>query len=153
MSTIPSVPASQLLRFHRVLHDPATEQSFVAALQSPRWRCAYPTREVACAANFALYFGGGTPTTLSEQSWRRIFATVSNYFSLVKPRTNYRRLIPNQRPREKPQLLRELGVNQVSFGAQSFSPTNLERLVPIHNVEQIVSAVQNARQADIANVA
>lgn len=137
--------------FYRVLHDPGTEQSFIAAL----------VREIALrlsderglpAPLTTLYFGGGTPTTLSEQSWHRVFATVRNYFSLGDTAEVTVEANPESATKEKLQLLHELGVNRISFGAQSFSPASLDRLGRIHNVEQIALAVQNARQVGIANV-
>ena len=137
--------------FYRVLHDPAAEQSFVAALLGEMALRLSDERGLPAPLT-TLYFGGGTPTTLSEQSWRRIFATVRNYFSFGETSEITVEANPESATAEKLQLLHELGVNRVSFGAQSFSAANLERLGRIHNVGQIASAVQNARQAEIANV-
>jgi len=137
--------------FYRVLHDPATEQSFVAALVGEMALRLSDERGLPAPLT-TLYFGGGTPTTLSEQSWRRIFANVRNYFSFGETAEITVEANPESATAEKLQLLRELGVNRVSFGAQSFGAANLERLGRIHNVEQIALAVLNARQAGIANV-
>jgi oxygen-independent coproporphyrinogen-3 oxidase len=137
--------------FYRVLHDPATEQAFVTALVGEMALRLSDERGLPAPLT-TLYFGGGTPTTLCEQSWRRIFATVRNYFSFSDTAEITVEANPESATAEKLQLLHELGVNRVSFGAQSFNSANLERLGRIHNVEQIASAVQNARQAGIANV-
>ena len=137
--------------FYRVLHDPATEQFFVTALVGEMALRLSDERGLPAPLT-TLYFGGGTPTTLSEQSWRRIFATVRNYFSFGETAEITVEANPESATAEKLELLHELGVNRVSFGAQSFSAASLERLGRIHSVEQIALAVQNARQADIANV-
>jgi oxygen-independent coproporphyrinogen III oxidase len=137
--------------FYRVLHDPATEQLFVAALVSEMALRLSDERGLPAPLT-TLYFGGGTPTTLSEQSWRRIFATVRNYFSFGETSEITVEANPESATEEKLRLLHELGVNRISFGAQSFSSANLQRLGRIHNVEQIALAVNNARWAEIANV-
>lgn len=137
--------------FYHVLHDPATEQVLVASLVAEIALRLSDERGLPAPLT-TLYFGGGTPTTLSEQSWRRIFATVRNYFSFGDNAEITVEANPESSSMEKLQLLRDLGVNRISFGAQSFATANLGRLGRIHSAGQIAQAVANARLAQFTNI-
>ncbi len=137
--------------FYRILHDPATEQSFVAALVTEMALRLSDERGLPAPLT-TLYFGGGTPTILSEQSWERIFANIRNYFSFSENAEITIEANPESATAEKLHFLRELGINRASFGAQSFGVINLERLGRIHKFDQTAAAVQGARQAGISNI-
>lgn len=137
--------------FYRILHDPATEQSFVGALVTEMALRLSDERGLPAPLT-TLYFGGGTPTVLSEQSWERIFANVRNYFSFSDNAEITIEANPESATAEKLQFLQELGINRVSFGAQSFGAINLERLGRIHKFDQTAVAVQGARRAGINNI-
>ncbi len=99
-----------------------------------------------------LYFGGGTPTTLSGDSWKRTFAALANYFDFNNGCEISVEANPESASLEKLRILKDLKVNRVSFGVQSFQPDNLERLGRLHTAEQVQQAVSDAREVGFENI-
>jgi len=68
----------------------------------------------------SVYFGGGTPTLLSKDNLRRIFDTLRANLAFAEPEITVEgepvTLIP-----AKAEFLKELGVNRISLGVQSFA--------------------------------
>ena len=137
--------------FYRVVYDPETERRYLDAL----------TREIALrmsderglpAPLRSLYFGGGTPTTLSSEAWQRLLSFLANYFELNDGCEITVEANPESATPAKLQLLKQLGVGRISIGAQSFSQSNLERLGRIHSAGQILTAIADARAAGFEDV-
>ena len=99
-----------------------------------------------------LFFGGGTPTVLSVDSWSRLVAQLKMYARFSNEIEFTTEANPESATPEKLSLLRSLGANRISFGAQSFNSANLERLGRLHNAEQIGIAVASARSAGFNNI-
>lgn len=99
-----------------------------------------------------IFFGGGTPTVLSSDSWSTIVSRLKRYTGFSSDVEFTSEANPESSTVEKLSLLTSLGVNRTSFGAQSFNPANLERLGRLHNAEQVDTAVANARQVGIDNI-
>lgn len=97
------------------------------------------------------YFGGGTPTAL----------TVDVLGGLLKPLVG--RLVeggelsiesnPATVTRELAEMLRDVGVNRVTLGAQSFVAAELETLGRLHGPEDVDRAAGLLRAAGLANLA
>ncbi|MDD4890237.1 MAG: radical SAM family heme chaperone HemW [Phycisphaerae bacterium] len=95
-----------------------------------------------------IFIGGGTPTVLPPDELARLIdaiaASPANEFTIeANPAT----VSPSLADR-----LRSLGVNRISFGAQSFDPAELALLGRAHSVEQIADSVRIARRAGYDNV-
>jgi oxygen-independent coproporphyrinogen-3 oxidase len=137
--------------FYRILHNPDSEGQYVEAvaaeigLRLTAEHSEQPQLET-------LYFGGGTPTVLAIDSWSRIFAALNRDFTFAPDIEVTAEANPESATLEKLTRLAELGVNRVSFGAQSFEPANLARLGRIHSSEQVGLAVENARKAGFAKI-
>lgn len=136
--------------FYRVIHNPEREGRYVEAV-AREIDLRLKSEEDGMPQLETLYFGGGTPTVLSGDSWRRIFATIRERFTFAPDIEVTIEANPESATLEKLTLLREVGANRVSFGAQSFDPANLLRLGRIHSAAQIRAAVENARRAGFAN--
>lgn len=94
-----------------------------------------------------LFFGGGTPSLLTVEQVRRLLQACRNAFAVderaeISLEANPGTLSPGQL-----QGLRSLGINRLSFGAQSFDAGLLKTLGRIHTPEEITQAVHGARQA------
>src|SRR5678816_2736776 len=66
-----------------------------------------------------VYFGGGTPTLMSEDNIDKIFATLRANFNFVNPQITFEGEPVTLTPR-KAALLQRNGVNRISLGIQSF---------------------------------
>lgn len=97
-----------------------------------------------------LFLGGGTPTHLSIQQLQRLFSDLFNRFRLADDCEFSIEANPLNLSLEKIDFLKQIGVNRVSLGVQSFHSEILKFLERDHQPEQIFEIVQNL-QARIPN--
>jgi oxygen-independent coproporphyrinogen-3 oxidase len=99
-----------------------------------------------------LYFGGGTPSLVPGEWLGRLVSIVRARFGLA-PEAEIT-LEANPGPDERGDLaaFRRLGVNRVSFGAQSMDGAELRRLGRRHSPGDVVAAVTEARAAGFESV-
>jgi len=95
-----------------------------------------------------IYFGGGTPTLLSSQHFEKILCSIPYALSSeITIEAN-----PGTADKAKLKELRQLGINRLSIGAQTFNDNHLKTLGRIHNSKQIHQAVEDARSAGFDNI-
>jgi len=99
-----------------------------------------------------VYIGGGTPTVVPGALLRDLLEIASRAFSLptgaeVTVEANPGTVSPGELA-----LLRQAGVNRLSFGVQSFQAPLLRLLGRIHSAQEAVEAVRMARDAGFDNL-
>lgn len=100
-----------------------------------------------------IYFGGGTPTTLSPQELSAIFKTIEDNFDLSHLREyTVEAGRPDTVTREKLDTIRAAGVGRVSINPQTLQPAVLESIGRRHTVEQFYEAFDTARAAGFTNI-
>jgi len=99
-----------------------------------------------------IYFGGGTPTTLSSGQLLRILEAFRRSF-VVDPAAEVS-IEANPASVEESFLraLREGGCNRLSLGAQSFDDAELKAANTPHTTQEIMQAIGAARRAGFANL-
>ena len=94
----------------------------------------------------ALYFGGGTPTTLSPGQLDRVCTKMERCFDLSALREyTVEAGRPDTITAEKLAVLREHGVDRVSVNPQSMSDAVLEAIGRRHSAQDIVTALETVR--------
>lgn len=88
-----------------------------------------------------IYLGGGTPSLLTPEQLRRLFAVLPACDGEVTIEAN-----PNSLTREKCRAYRELGINRISIGVQSFDDVTLRDLGRLHDVKQALAAINLAHE-------
>jgi len=99
-----------------------------------------------------IFFGGGTPSLLSPNELSSIISGIKKYFTIVGDVEFTLECNPGTVTPEKLFAYRELGVNRLSFGVQSFNEDELQWLSRIHNADDVRNAIKLARQAGFGNV-
>ena len=99
-----------------------------------------------------IFLGGGTPTLLSNNLLRKVFSSCFSFFSLAPAGEVSIEANPGTVDSTKLVLLRDLGVNRLSIGVQSFNDQELGRIGRIHTAEEAIRAVEAARQAGFENL-
>jgi oxygen-independent coproporphyrinogen-3 oxidase len=99
-----------------------------------------------------IYFGGGTPSILSNGDTDRIMNEISRNFSLVNAPEVTLEANPEDLSADYVRSLIESGINRLSVGVQSFHDETLISLNRCHNGEQAVAGLVNARNAGIKNL-
>ena len=97
-----------------------------------------------------VFIGGGTPSTVEAKLYEDIFKTIKPY--LVDNAEITSEANPNSATKEWLKGMRELGVNRISFGVQSFDTTKLKLLNRAHNPQQAKDAVKNAKEVGFENI-
>lgn len=89
-----------------------------------------------------LYIGGGTPSTVPAALYDRLFKVLE---PLMKKGAEITiEANPNSATKTWLEGVKNLGVNRVSFGVQSFDSKKLEMLTRIHDAAQAKQAVHDA---------
>ncbi len=99
-----------------------------------------------------IYFGGGTPSQLSEDNLRFILSAISGNFTVNKKAEITLEANPDDLDTPYLLSLRELGFNRLSIGVQSFDDNQLAFLNRRHSAQKAVDAVNSARQAGFDNI-
>lgn len=97
-----------------------------------------------------VYVGGGSPTCMPMDLLGRLLYEITRSvrgFEEFTVEAN-----PGQVDRPILEFLRNIGVNRLSLGGQSFQPDELKTLGRLHSVEQIIEAVETARQVGFENI-
>ncbi len=103
-----------------------------------------------------IFFGGGTPSLLPLALMRRLISGLHDRFDLSQvnewtcecnPAT-----IRESYGRDYLAMLRELGVNRLSFGAQSFHTADLKMLERHHDPADVPASIETARAAGFARL-
>lgn len=100
----------------------------------------------------SIYIGGGTPTVLDAAQLVKIIQTVYTYFTVAANAEVSIEANPGTVDSRKLNVLRDSGINRISFGVQSFNDQILRSIGRIHSEAEAVQAVQLARQAGFTNI-
>ena len=99
-----------------------------------------------------IYFGGGTPTTLTVEQFARILELCRAKFDVTPNAEITTEANPGSISLEYLQALRAVGINRLSFGVQSFADEELQMIGRIHDAQAARDAIKLARQAGFDNV-
>jgi oxygen-independent coproporphyrinogen-3 oxidase len=99
-----------------------------------------------------VFVGGGTPTLLRADLWRRLLERMAELGVLDRVREFTVEANPETLSDELLDVLAAGGVNRLSIGAQSFDPALLKTLERWHEPASVERAVSAARRAGIEDV-
>jgi oxygen-independent coproporphyrinogen III oxidase len=99
-----------------------------------------------------IYFGGGTPTTLTVEQISSLIETCRLRFDVASDSEITVEANPGSISQNYLEELRSAGLNRLSFGVQSFDDDELRMIGRTHSAEEAREAVRTARAAGFANV-
>ena len=99
-----------------------------------------------------VYFGGGTPSLLTPDGMREIMEAVRKSFDIAENPEISMECNPATASMEKLAAYRSAGINRLSIGAQSFDDGILKTLGRLHNSDDTVRTVEEARKAGFDNI-
>ncbi len=102
-----------------------------------------------------VYIGGGTPSQLTAEQLKKLFRQIECVYTnkqKEKPREITLECNPDDITDDFCDILRQLPVNRISMGAQTFDNKRLRFLHRRHHAEDVAKAVERLRQAGIANI-
>ncbi len=100
-----------------------------------------------------IYIGGGTPSQLTPSQLRDLFRGITEAYGAVGDDVEVTmECNPDDVTPAFVEVLRDLPVNRVSMGAQTFDEQRLRFLRRRHTAEEVYRAVDNLRGAGIENI-
>jgi oxygen-independent coproporphyrinogen-3 oxidase len=99
-----------------------------------------------------VYIGGGTPSLLSPQQLESILISVRKNFDLISTPGITVETNPADLDQSFLESIREIGINRINIGVQSFDEKILNFLERRHSIKQAISAVEASRKAGFHNI-
>jgi oxygen-independent coproporphyrinogen-3 oxidase len=99
-----------------------------------------------------VYVGGGTPSLLSPQQLETILVRIRENFDLKSNSEITVETNPADLNQSYLESIREIGINRINIGVQSFDQKVLNFLGRRHSLAQAISAVEASRKAGFHNI-
>ena len=99
-----------------------------------------------------IYFGGGTPSLLSEKETFQILEKIYKQYNVSKGVELTLECNPDDLSDEKLKELKRLEINRLSIGLQSFDEEELVWMNRAHNAKQSESSVKRAQDRGFENI-
>lgn len=99
-----------------------------------------------------VYFGGGTPSVLDKNELNNIFKILGKHFTWQKSAEITLECNPDDLNKEKLLELKELGINRLSIGLQSFNDDELKWMNRLHTAEESETCVKLAQEIGFDNI-
>ncbi|MBI2786999.1 MAG: radical SAM family heme chaperone HemW [Legionella longbeachae] len=120
-------------------------QALIADLKTDLQR--FEAREIS-----SIFIGGGTPSLFSAQAYETLFTELKQVLSFAQDIEITMEANPGSVEQQRFSEYRQLGINRLSLGIQSFNPEHLRTLGRIHDAEQAHRAIESARNAGFNNL-
>lgn len=98
-----------------------------------------------------IYFGGGTPSLLSTRHISKILENIQKNFKISNPEITME-INPADCDIQYFSEIKNMGVNRISLGVQSFEDSQLKILGRRHTVEDSVKSFENIKSVGINNI-
>jgi len=100
----------------------------------------------------SIYFGGGTPSLMKPEYIASIIDSVKQNFNVKEDAEITLETNPGTVDGSKLKEFKNIGINRLSIGIQSFDDDELKFLTRIHNSKTAIETVKNASAAGFENI-
>jgi len=100
----------------------------------------------------SIFFGGGTPSLMEPQYLKEILDNLKNNFNVDHKAEITMETNPGTVDKEKLKQFRQIGINRISIGIQSFDEDDLKFLTRIHDKQTAIQTVNNAAEVGFENI-
>ena len=132
--------------FYKQLWDKQKEDSYIKALQK---ECSYYKQYTPNIEIKSLFLGGGTPSSLPLTSLQKLFHIIYENFNISPNCEITMEMNPESTKHCKD--IKQLGVNRVSIGVQSFNDNDLKLLGRLHTKKHLYQAFDAIKSSGIKN--
>lgn len=99
-----------------------------------------------------IFIGGGTPSILSANALGQLFTDIHQHFRITSDTEITVECNPGTVDTEKLRIMRDNGVNRLSFGLQAMQDETLKQLGRIHSVAEFLESYHLARDGGFENI-
>ncbi len=100
----------------------------------------------------SIFMGGGTPSLFRPETLQTLMSGIRRQVNLSDDCEITLEANPGTFESAKFKAFRELGINRLSIGIQSFNDRHLKKLGRVHNADEAIKAVEIARLAGFENL-
>ena len=100
----------------------------------------------------SIFIGGGTPSLFSAEAYNTLFTELKQILPFAQDIEITMEANPGSVEQQRFSDYRQLGINRLSLGIQSFNPNHLKVLGRIHDDQQAHRAIESARNAGFDNL-
>lgn len=100
----------------------------------------------------SIYIGGGSPSLLRERQAAAVVGAIKNHFNIDPSVECTMEVNPEDVSLSKLRCWKEIGINRLSIGTQSFVQEDLKYLKRTHNVSQSIKAIESALKIGFSNI-
>ena len=100
----------------------------------------------------SIYFGGGTPSILNKEEIKSLIHTLYNNFSINHDAEITLECNPDDLDTKKLLELKEIGINRLSIGIQSFDDADLKFMNRSHNAKEALNCIKFAKKSGFDNI-
>ena len=100
----------------------------------------------------SIYFGGGTPSILKKQEIKSIISTIYRFFNINENAEITLECNPDDLDEKQLIALKEIGINRLSIGIQSFDDADLKFMNRSHNAKQATQCIALAKKHGFNNI-
>ena len=93
-----------------------------------------------------IYFGGGTPSLLTEREIAKILQTIYKYYRVDSQAEITLEANPDDLTLEKIMALKKLNINRLSIGVQSFFDEDLQLMNRAHLANEAINCLEQAKK-------
>ncbi|MGL5741451.1 MAG: radical SAM family heme chaperone HemW [Legionella sp.] len=130
---------------HETLPEHHYVQALIADLKNDL--AHFEAREIS-----SIFIGGGTPSLFSAHAYDALFHELKKCLSFAQDIEITMEANPGTVEQQRFTEYRQLGINRLSLGIQSFNPKHLRVLGRIHDAQQAHRAIDSARNAGFSNL-
>ena len=128
------------------------EQDYLASLKSDLAASMASYPQLKQRELVSIFIGGGTPSLLSAGFYADLLAALSNEFVVDAATEITIEANPGSSEQSKFAAYRQMGINRISLGAQSFDNKKLAALGRVHRAEDSVNAYHSAVAAGFTRI-
>jgi len=100
----------------------------------------------------SIYFGGGTPSILKKKEIKSIISTIYRLFNIDKNAEITLECNPDDLDKKQLMAFKEIGINRLSIGIQSFDDSDLKFMNRSHNAKQAKQCITLAKKLGFNNI-
>jgi oxygen-independent coproporphyrinogen-3 oxidase len=139
--------ACHYCNFHFSTSVKQTSDMAKAICKEAELRCHYINETIT-----TIYFGGGTPSLLETKDLRRMVEKLHELFTIRAEAELTLEANPDDLTDEKLLAWKEIGINRLSIGVQSFFEEDLRWMNRAHNAVQALQGIQLAQRHGFTNI-
>jgi len=134
--------------FYKTINNSRTADFLKALIQEAEVRKDYVGGETIKT----IYFGGGTPSVLTEKELTAFLEGLYRLFPVAQDAEVTFESNPDDLTPDYLHSLRRAGINRLSIVTQSFNNTLIKKMNRRHDASQAVAAIENAGNAGFSNL-